>query len=228
MKNFIKLLNFEFNRFIKLYMSMLVIIFIVQLGSVLIQATSYMVLVKDVTKGGRVSPEQFLDEYWPFSIIDVIYSIGFLAPIALGVVGLLFYMFFIWYRDWFSRNTFIFRLLMLPTSRMNIYFAKLTTIMLTVLGMVAFQLIFISIYKQIIKWIVPVVYRVDIQTGMLVSVAEYVNIIIPDYLSGFFIAYGLGLTFVIVVFTAILFERSFKIIGAIIGIVYAGLAFGLF
>lgn len=228
MKSFIKLFNFELNRFVKMFVTLLVIVFVVQLASVIMQATSYMVLVKDVTKGGRVSPEQFLDEYWPYSLIESVYSIGFIAPIALGVVGLLFYMFFIWYRDWFARNTFIYRLLMLPTSRMNIYFAKLATIMVTVLGMVAFQLIYLVIYKQVIKWIVPLVYRMDLQTGFIVEGSEYLNIIIPSYVSSFFIAYGLGITFVIVVFTAILFERSFRLIGAIIGVTYIGFAFVIF
>lgn len=228
MKNFIKLFNFEVNRFIKLYISMIVIVFVVQLVTVLLGATNYMVLVKDVTKGGRVSPEQFLQEYWPFSSVDVIFSMGFLAPIALAVVGLLFYMFFIWYRDWFAKNTFIYRLLMLPTSRMNVYFAKLATIMLTVLGMVAMQIIYLKIYEQVIKWIVPVVYRTDLHLTSVVESIEYLNVFIPSYVLTFFIAYGLGLTFVVVVFTAILFERSFKLMGIIIGVVYMALAFGLF
>lgn len=228
MKNFIKLFNFELNRFMKMFIAMLAIVFVVQLGTVILQATGYMVLVKDVTKGGRVSPEQFLEEYWHFSLVESIYSIGFLAPIAFGVVGLLFYMFFIWYRDWFARNTFIYRLFMLPTSRMTIYFAKLATIMATVLGMVAFQLIYLAIYKQVIKWIVPVVYRSDLPLGLAVEVTDYLNVFIPSYVSSFFIAYGLGITFVIVIFTAILFERSFRLIGAIVGVFYIGFAFGLF
>lgn len=228
MNNFIKLFNFELNRFVKLYISMLVIVFVVQLGTVILGATSYMVLVKDVTKGGRVTPEQFLTEYWPFTAVDVIFSMGFLAPIALAVVGLLFYMFFIWYRDWFAKNTFIYRLLMLPTSRMNIYFAKLATIMLTVLGMVAMQIIYLKIYEQVIKWIVPVVYRKDMHLTAVVESTEYLNVFIPSYVSTFFIAYALGLAFVIVIFTAILFERSFKLIGSIVGVIYVALAFGLF
>lgn len=228
MKNFIKLFNFEINRFMKFYISMLILVFVIQLGTVILHATSYMVLVKDITKGGHVSPEQFLEEYWPFSLVDTVFSIGFLTPIALGVVGLLFYMFFIWYRDWFAKNTFIYRLLMLPTSRMNIYFAKLATIMTTVLGMVAMQIIYLKIYEQVIKWIVPVVYRVDLHLTLVVESTEYLNIFIPSYVSSFFIAYGLGLAFVVVIFTAILFERSFKLIGIIIGVIYTALAFGLF
>lgn len=228
MKNFIKLFNFEINRFMKLYISMIIIVFIIQLSAVLIEAFGYMELVIDVTKSGRVSPEKFLEEYWSFSLANVTHSLVFLAPVVLSIVGLLFYMFFIWYRDWFARNTFIYRLLMLPTNRMNIYFAKLATIMVTVLGMVAIQLIFMEIYKQVIKWIVPVVYRADTPTGLIVEATEYLYVIIPSNMSTFFISYGIGLTFVIVIFTAILFERSFRLLGSIVGLIYIGLAFGLF
>src|SRR5690625_85762 len=148
---------------------MLIVIFIIQLSTVLLSAFQYMNLVKDITKGGRVTPEQFLYDYWPFSLRDAVYTLGFLGPIAIGVAGLLFYMFFIWYRDWFARNTFIYRLLMLPTNRMNIYYAKLTTIMLTVLGAISMQLIYLSIYQQVVKWMVPVVYRMDIPTEIIVG-----------------------------------------------------------
>jgi len=227
-KNFIKLFNFEINRFMKLYVAMIIIVFIIQLSAVLMEAFNYMGLVIDVTKSGRMSPEKFLEEYWTFSLANATHSLVFLAPVVLSIVGLLFYMFFIWYRDWFARNTFIYRLLMLPTNRMNIYFAKLATIMVTVLGMVAIQLIFMEIYKQVIKWIVPLVYRADTPTGLIVEATEYLNVIIPSNVSTFFIAYGIGLTFVIVIFTAILFERSFRLLGSIVGLIYIGLAFGLF
>lgn len=224
MKNFIKLLNFEINRFSKLYFLMLAVIFIIQFGSVIFHVGTYMALVKAETQGGRMSPEQFLYEYYPFGLNDIIYTRGFLVPIAIGVVGLLFYMFFIWYRDWFARNTFVYRLLMLPTSRMNIFYAKLTTIMLTVLTTVALQLIFLSIYQKVIEWTIPVVYRVDVSVGLTVATSQYLTTIIPDNLNLFFIGYGLGLAIVVVIFTAILFERSFQLIGIIYGIIYVGMA----
>lgn len=228
MKNFIKLLNFEINRFMKIYISMLLIVFIVQLSTVILNGVSYMIFASDVTKDSRLSPEQFLEEYWPFSLADVVDSIGFLAPVMLSVGGLLFYMFFIWYRDWFARNTFIYRLLMLPTSRMNIYFAKLAAIMMMVFGMVAFQIIYLVIYEQVIKWIVPVVYRLDIRMGLAIESSDVLHLLIPNSVSSFVIAYGIGLTFVVVMFTIILFERSFKWIGIIIGGIYALITLGLF
>ena len=227
MGSFMKLFAFEINRFIKLYIALLAVIFIIQLGTVLFEASSYMALVKEVTKGGRASPEQFLNEYWPFSLVDVIYTRGFLIPIALGAVSVIIYLFFIWYRDWFARNTFIYRLLMLPVNRMTIYFAKLATIIVSVLGLISAQLVYLVIYKQIVKWIVPIVYRTDMKTSLLVASSD-LSVLIPTHFSLFLIIYGLGTLFIIVLFTVILLERSFKLVGLLLGIIYTSFAIGLF
>lgn len=228
MKNFIKLLNFEINRFSKLYFLMLIVIFVVQLGSALFKIFSYMTLVKTETTSGRMTPEQFLYEYYSFGLEDIVYSRGFFLPIGIGIVSLLFYMFFIWYRDWFARNTFIYRLLMLPTNRMNIFYAKLMTIFISVLTTVSLQIVFMYLYKNIIEWFVPVVYRIDSSVGMIVSSSPYLMTIIPDHVGVFFVAYGLGLAFVIVIFTAILFERSFQLLGIVFGVLYIAGALTLF
>lgn len=228
MGSFMKLFAFEINRFIKLYIALLAVIFIIQLGTVLFEASSYMALVKEVTKGGRASPEQFLNEYWHFSLVDVIYARGFLIPIALGAVSVIIYLFFIWYRDWFARNTFIYRLLMLPVNRMTIYFAKLATIIVSVLGLISAQLVYLVIYKQIVKWIVPIVYRTDMKTSLLVASSDHLSVLIPTHFSLFLIIYGLGTLFIIVLFTGILFERSFKLVGLLLGIIYTSFAIGLF
>lgn len=228
MGSFMKLFAFEINRFIKLYIALLAVIFIIQLGTVLFEASSYMALVKEVTKGGRASPEQFLNEYWPFSLVDVIYALGFLIPIALGAVSVIIYLFFIWYRDWFARNTFIYRLLMLPVNRMTIYFAKLATIIVSILGLISAQLVYLVIYKQIVKWIVPIVYRTDMKTSLLVASSDHLSVLIPTHFSLFLIIYGLGTLFIIVLFTVILLERSFKLVGLLLGIIYTSFAIGLF
>src|SRR5699024_8995142 len=57
---------------------------------------------------------------------------------------------------------------------------------------------------------------------------EYFQMILPNTFDGFLIAYAIGLLFVMVVFTAILFERSFRLKGAIIGAIYIAISFFLF
>src|SRR5690625_201931 len=164
---------------------------------------------------------QVIIEMYDKFVLDFLpYSLWFSAPIAISIAALLFYVPFIWYRDWFARNTFIYRLLMLPTARMNLFFAKLTTIMISVLGMVAYQLLLLDLYKEIIKWMIPSTFRSDVSVVGMVMETSYLSIIIPTGVMEFIVAYGLGLAVVILVFTVILMERSFRWIGLLIGVVY--------
>lgn len=228
MKNFFKLLNFELNRFMKLFIILLVTIAVIQIIGTIILARSYMMQANKAVLQGGMSQHEFIDMYSTFSMMDVIYSLWFMGPIAIGVAALMFYVFFIWYRDWFARNTFIYRLLMLPTSRMNIFFSKATTIMLTVLALVAYQVVLLNIEKTIVKWLVPKVYRQDLGVVDLVAASKHLSIVLPQGLVEFLIAYGLGLGFIVVIFTVILFERSYRIKGLIFGLLYAVIAFVLF
>src|SRR5690625_1181004 len=228
MKNFFNLLNFEMNRFMKLYIVLLITVAVIQIVGTVITARSYIMQANNAVLNGGMTQHEFIKMYSTFGMIDIIHSLWFVGTIAIGVAALLFYVFFIWYRDWFARNTFIYRLLMLPTSRMNIFFTKAMTIMLTVLGLVAFQLILLNIESMIVKWIVPKVYRDDIKIVDLVAGSEYLSIILPQGLMEFLIAYGLGLALVVVIFTTILFERSFRLKGIIIGIIYAFITLLLF
>lgn len=228
MKNFLKLLNFELNRFMKLFIILLITIAVIQIAGTIILASSYMKRANNAVIQGGMTQHEFIEMYSTFSMMDVIHSLWFMGPIAIGVAALLFYVFFIWYRDWFARNTFIYRLLMLPTSRMNIFFSKATTIMLTVLALVAYQIILLNIEMTITKWIVPKVYRQDFRIVDLVAGSEYLSIVLPRGLAEFVIAYGLGLGFIVVIFTVILFERSYRLKGIIIGLLYAFIAFVLF
>lgn len=100
--------------------------------------------------------------------------------------------------------------------------------MLTVLALVAYQIILLNIEMTITKWIVPKVYRQDFRIVDLVAGSEYLSIVLPRGLAEFVIAYGLGLGFIVVIFTVILFERSYRLKGIIIGLLYAFIAFVLF
>jgi hypothetical protein len=137
---------------------------------------------------------------------------------------MLFYVFFIWYRDWFGKNTFICRLLMLPTERMNLYWAKLTAILAFVLGLVALQLVLFPLHLWLFGQMLPP----DI--GLAVSVSGFIlhdqifQILIPPTFLDFVLYYGAGVLGVAVVFTAILIERSYRLKGLVGGTLYAAAA----
>jgi len=137
MKNYLQLVNFEINRFFKLYLILIGLTIVSQLSGAMIVSKIYMKNAKQMMAKRQFSMNQYIEEYGTFSFGQFTYSEWFLLPIFFCIAILIIYVFFIWYRDWFGKNTFIYRLLMLPLERITIYFAKLTTIMLLVLGLIA-------------------------------------------------------------------------------------------
>src|SRR5699024_11040624 len=155
MKNYLKFVNFEFNRFLKIYLVLLGITIVSQIAGVIITSKSYLNQANEMMYEEGMSLASFLDMFGEMSFYRIETSIWFIAPIAISIVTLIIYVFFIWYRDWFAKNTFIYRLLTIPTARLNVYLAKATTIFLMVLGLVALQLVLIPIESTILRWMVP-------------------------------------------------------------------------
>lgn len=219
MNNFLKLFAFELNRIYKLFLGIVILVFIVQTGAILTGTLLHKARINELLRTGQTQGE-IVDLYGEFNLSIYLYDLWFVAPIALAVVALLFYSVFIWYRDWLGKNTFIYRLLMLPTSRMNLFFAKLATIMLTVLSLVAIQFFLLAFYKNIVKWIIPLMYRSDVEVVSIIASSPYLSIILPSTFTGFVTSYGLGLLAVMLLFILVLLERSFRIVGVIVGIGY--------
>jgi hypothetical protein len=175
-----------------------------------------------------MSMEQFIAENGIMNMLHLTSSLWFMGPIALCIIALIFYTFFIWYRDWFAKNTFIYRLFMLPTARINIYLAKATSIFLMVLGLIALQLLLIPLLNTVLRWIVPRELRLDMSVSEVIDSFRYLQILLPQSFVEFMIHYGIGFMVVFVVFTAILFERSFRWKGILLGGVYGILCIVLF
>lgn len=224
MKNYIKLVNFEMNRFMKIFLSLVAIVLVSQIAGVIIMAKGYMNRANKAIYEDLIPKEEFLSTIGPMSFIQIAKSVWFIGPIALCAAAVAFYIFLIWYRDWFGKNTFIYRLLMLPTERLNIFLSKATTILLVTFGFVAFQFIILPLEKTILKWMVPKEFRLDMGTQQIIEAFPELQLIIPASFIEFVLYYGAGLLVVSILFTAILFERSYRLKGILIGIIYSGLA----
>lgn len=161
------------------------------------------------------------------SLLDITRTLSFIGPIAFGGVVLIIYVFFIWYRDWLGKNTFSYRLFMLPTARIHIYLAKATTVLLYVLGLVALQLFLLPVESRILQWMVPNEFRTDFSVSEIINFSN-LNILFPTTFIEFVLYYGGGMLAVCIVFTAILFERSYRMKGIIYGILYSALSLFIF
>lgn len=221
MNRFIKLVNFEVNRFSKLYLGLLILTAISQFASLFLVKSKYMKLANDANYASSIkAKEAFVSSYGVLSFNQVTNHILFIGPIAVCVALMMFYIFIIWYRDYFGKNTFIYRLFMLPTSRMTIYFAKATTILIMVLSLLAFQLILLPIEISVFQNIVPSELLNKLSAVDLLMSNTIFTIILPSSLIDFILFYFVGIGLVFTLFTVILLERSYRWKGIVYGILY--------
>ncbi|TVX79608.1 hypothetical protein FQP34_15615 [Peribacillus simplex] len=228
MMRYIKLVNFEINRFSKIYLSLLLITLVSQFAGVIIVTKSLLKDARDIMSEERLSEAAYITNYGSIEFSHIAHTLLFVGPIALSAVALIFYIFLIWYRDWFGKNTFIYRLLMLPTSRLSIYLSKATAIFLMVLGLIAFQIIILPMENALFHSNVPEALLNEMSTFDIVKISPILSLIIPSTFTQFLLSYGIGLMIMSILFTAIMFERSFRIKGIILGLVYCGIAAVLF
>lgn len=223
---FLKLVNFELNRFSKFYYLLVVAIILIQLSLAAYIVNDYMRMLKASLKSGQTMPD-FLDSNGNISILNVTETNLFMVSVMLGVLVLGIYLFFIWYRDWFGKHTFIYRLLTLPASRMNMYFAKAAAILLMIFGLLAVQVFLLHIIALMIETWVPGNYRSEFNFYHLME-ASQLNIVLPHSFIGFLCSYGAGLVVLFTLFTSILLERSYRLRGVILGGIYAAVAIFVF
>ncbi|WP_051912588.1 hypothetical protein [Carnobacterium funditum] len=180
MKNYLKLVHFELNRFINIYVALTVIILISQFTGIILRSQNYVSTVKRTLQEGSISIEQYFVDHSPFTMIDMTNSGWFILFIVFSIAALIFYSFLIWYRDWFGKNAFIYRLLTLPTNRIYLFFSKLTLILLTVLGLVATQLILLPIESALFTQLLPDYLRYNLSTQTIISSSQFLIVLFPN------------------------------------------------
>ena len=219
MNHYLKLVNFEFTRFLKLYLILIGITIVSQISGVIVESRLYLNRANEYIYKDLMPKSEFLEQYGTKSLLAISETLWFMGPIALCGVVLVIYVFFIWYRDWLGKNTFSYRLFMLPTARIHIYLAKATTVLLFVLGLVAIQLLLVPVESKVLQWMVPQEFRTDIATHVITK-AHYLEVLFPATFTEFVLYYGGGMLAVCIIFTAILFERSYRMKGIGYGILY--------
>lgn len=218
MKDFVKLLCYEVHRFRSILFGLMGLTAVIQLGVLVYRLQLQVSLRRE---------ENLAVSGIPFSFADVMNMVEswFIFPILASIGAIGFYIFFIWYRDWVGRDTFIYRLLMLPTARRYIYLSKLAAILVFIFSLLGVQVVLVFLFRLIYGWMVPA----DLQEPSHMMDAFLANqdwkIVLPRNLDHFLVYYGLGILGVLVVFTCILLERSYRRIGILYGVGYALLAF---
>lgn len=223
MNKILTLYNIEFKRIYKLYFLLIGVLFIANLGGV------FKVLYNSVktisTENNMLMKLNILKTNLGFNFVNQytvkeIYTYGNMA-LVVAVLFCLLYALIIWYRDYYSKSKTIYTLLSLPQPRFNIYVSKLITIVMMIYGVIACQVLFWYIDLNIIKIAAGIGSPnfVNIYTNMMQE-SGILNIVSP-YLLDFFMIDVIGVILaVVVIFTGVLIERSFKKIGVVLGIIY--------
>lgn len=227
MKNFIKLVNFELNRFFPIYATLGGLTILFQIIGVFVTTNGYLSQIEEIKKTGITQESQIISDIGKMGMDFFIDSLWFWAPVALCVVTLIIYSLFIWYRDWLGKNTFIYRLLMLPTERINLYFSKAVTIFLMVLGLIALQLVLIVLEGQLFSMLLPEAYFEATSINQLTTHSMYLQMFYPSSLIFFLSHYSKGFLAILVAFTCVLFERCFKVKGIFMAGLYAGVVLAI-
>jgi len=198
----------------------MVITLIFQLGSV-ISVVSGELAARDADpayNGVRSPfvPAGMMSFTWVVSMTNHYFIIPIL--ISAAVIGL--YIFMIWYREWLGRSTFIYQLMMLPTERRNIYLAKLSAILLVVFGLFSYQLLLLPLEKLVFNIMVPADLRVDSYWSEVISSNRALDLLFPRTFDQFVYQIGIGILAVLLIFTAVLLERSYRRIGIVFALIY--------
>ncbi|WP_042273527.1 hypothetical protein [Faecalimicrobium dakarense] len=223
MSNILTLYNMEFKRIYKLYFGLIVVLFlgnIVSIGLGIYDTMRHMNRNQMIPVDFNIFKTYINEDYVKGFAIDQIHVFSSVV-LGIAVLSCLIYALVIWYRDYYSRSKTICALLTLPQKRFNIYLAKLLTILVMIYGIIVSQVLFWYIDTIILKIIT--VANIDGFTNIFSNMMNNnsgLNLI-PPYIIDFLMINIFGvLLSVVVIFTGVLIERSYKRKGIVFGILY--------
>lgn len=222
--NLLKLTNFELQRMSKFLFGLIGITLVSNLIGYLYVPFRFMSRINRFMVENSASVEEAWDMFGTFSFFDMTNTLWLVAPIALGISGMLFYSLFTWYREWFGKNTFAYRLLMLPIERMTIFFSKLIAVFISIFALLSTQMVSLAIGYPIVSMIVDSDFLYNLSLMEVIHMNPTFRYLFPTNPRLFLAVNGIGLVFLLVLFTIILLERSFGIKGIILGVIYGGAA----
>lgn len=223
MNRILTLYNIEFKRIYKLYFLLIGTLFIANLAGVM--KTLYDSVKRISLENNLPMNIDILKTNLGYSFINEftkndIYVYGSMA-LGVAILFCLLYATIIWYRDYYSKSKTIYILLSLPQPKFNIYLAKLIMVIVMIYGVIACQFLFWYVDLNIIKILAGISSPnfANVYSNMMQSVNQ-INVVSP-YLLDFLMIDLFGVILaVVVIFTGVLIERSFKKVGVLLGVGY--------
>lgn len=211
-----KLLQFEFNRLWKVLIGLILFNMVVQPLGVIWSTYRYfnrdVSAVTTLEMPGTVARALAFNEVTQSGIVTL--------AILFTVFALIFYTFYTWYREWYGKSRFSYRLMMIPGNRMQVYFAKLLALYIGVLLLVALQIVLLAVGNWIFEWVLSEDVIRPIHLFELYYWNDFGNEIFLPVLQIMINRYVMGFMTLNIVFVGILLERSFGLAGFISGLAF--------
>lgn len=221
-KSFIKLTSFELERISKVFFGLIGFTLISNLIGYIFPILRFNQDIEEYMISQNISVEMAHDALGPFSFDRVLNSGWIAFPIVIGVTSIGLYALFTWYREWFGKNTFAYRLFMLPVPRMQVFFSKLVTIYIGIYSLIAVQMLSVFGGYQLTNWLIADAVMDPNPLISLIHSNFLFAYLFPVDTGLYFTINLIGLTGILVVFTIILLERSYALKGFGLGLMYAG------
>ena len=117
-------------------------------------------------------------------------SIG--LPVFFAGTAILVYSAVIWSKEWSSKGSFIYRLLMLPGSRFGIYWAKLLTMLVITFFLQAVQVVGVFLNYYLTSFFIPEFAQYHITPWSLVTNSMAMPLLVPQYAVQFLLILTMG------------------------------------
>ncbi|MBC5997245.1 hypothetical protein EAI30_02750 [Romboutsia ilealis] len=222
MNKIFTLYDIEFKRIYKLYFSMLFAFIAFNVGvvvagliNVVFKVSARLETNKSIQILQKASSARIIRE----DVMGDIFTIMCMAFIVAIVICLL-YAFVIWYRDFLGKSKTAYTLFMLPNNKFDMYIAKLITIVFLIYGV---------IIAQFLSWIISAFIVTSLTSVTLSQIIYILQGRLSLSLLGFMQFDGISFIMiniigtiisVIIIFTGIIIQKSFKKIGILLGIGY--------
>lgn len=233
MNNILNLYDIELKRIYKWYLALLSILLVGNIGTIARHIRNIIIKVATDTKSKESLSLMKLQQAKKYLYEMHIYNIYESTTLLLGLAVLicLVYALIIWYRDFVGKNKTGYTLFMLPNNKFNIYIAKAITIVVMIFGVMLMQMLFWGVDILILK----IVTNIPIQEIFNVakhSTGEFGRFtLIQLYQIDFIMINIIGVILaVLVIFTAVMIQKSFKIktVGIALGIIYVFASINIF
>ncbi|MBD2843882.1 hypothetical protein IDH44_01645 [Paenibacillus sp. IB182496] len=218
MMHYLKLVRMEVHRFRYVLAGLAGLTLVLQLLAVWLTTNQRLSELREsnfVDSGAQFSHSKL-------SFTFILYNTQFMyaLPILLSILVLVLYVPGIWYRDWLGRSSFIYRLLALPMRRATLYWSKLTALLLFVFALLGLQAASLPLQWWIFRAMVPQAWQAPSYLSDIIGQNKVLQVLLPANPLDFALYYALGVLGVLVVFTAIIIERSYRGWGVLYAILY--------